>query len=151
MKRSDVVRLKAEHPDLLTRALEIERRSQKTNRTNRGLGGEGNKWADLLALDDAQAKTVAREFSDSQGNIPYFSNAGQMKYGGANSTISEALLKAAERTTFAGGANGAQAVGRTVQVNINTGNARTETVNTDEAGAAAVVRALQAASLSAGR
>lgn len=58
MKRSEVVRLKAEHPDLLNRALEIERRSQKTNRTNRGLGGENNKWADWLAMDDAQAKML---------------------------------------------------------------------------------------------
>lgn len=58
MKRSEVVRLKAEHPDLLNRALEIERRSQKTNRTNRGLGGEGNKWADWLAMDEAQAKLM---------------------------------------------------------------------------------------------
>lgn len=58
MKRSEVVRLKAEHPDLLNRALEIERRSQKTNRTNRGLGGENNKWADWLAMDDAQAKLM---------------------------------------------------------------------------------------------
>lgn len=58
MKRSEVVRLKAEHPNLLERALEIERRSQKTNRTNRGLGGEGNKWADWLAMDDAQVKLM---------------------------------------------------------------------------------------------
>jgi len=58
MKRSEVVRLKAEHPDLLKRALEIEQRSQKTNRTNRGLGGENNKWADWLAMDDAQAKML---------------------------------------------------------------------------------------------
>lgn len=58
MKRSEVVRLKADHPELLARALEIERRSQKTNRTNRGLGGEKNKWADWLAMDEAQAKMM---------------------------------------------------------------------------------------------
>lgn len=58
MKRSEVIRLKDEHPELLERALEIERRSQKTNRTNRGLGGEGNKWSDWLAMDAAQAKLL---------------------------------------------------------------------------------------------
>lgn len=112
------------------------------------------KFLEGAGLNTEQAKSTAREFADSQGNIPYFSNPGQMKYGGRDSTISQALLKAAERTTFgtAGGTTaGAQPVGRTVQVNINTGNNRTETVNTDDAGAAAVVRALQAASLGAGR
>jgi tape measure domain-containing protein len=62
-------------------------------------------------LDDVQAKSVAREFSDSKGEIPYFSNPGQMKYGGSGSTMSEALLKAAERTTFGLGSNGAASVG----------------------------------------
>lgn len=152
--------------ELAQRAIDLENKRRGVDAQGFAADSKGNRitaGGDLTTLtgianflknaglDDAQAKTVAREFSDSQGNISYFSNPGQMKYGGANSTISEALLKAAERTTFAGGANGAQAVGRTVQVNINTGNARTETVNTDEAGAAAVVRALQAASLSAGR
>ena len=60
-------------------------------------------------LDEANAKRVALEFSDGKGDIPYFSNPGQMKYGGANSTISQALLKAAERVTFAGPAIGSQA------------------------------------------
>jgi tape measure domain-containing protein len=54
--------------------------------------------------DDATAKAIAKEFSDGKGNIPYFPNPGQMKYGGASSTMSEALLKAAERYTFGGGA-----------------------------------------------
>jgi len=63
-------------------------------------------------LGDEQARSVALEFSDGKGGIPYFSNPGQMKYGGATSTISEALLKAAEQTTFGLGSNGATAVGR---------------------------------------
>lgn len=48
--------------------------------------------------DDATAKSIAKEFSDSQGNIPYSNNPGQIKYGG--DTLSAALLKAAERYTF---------------------------------------------------
>lgn len=105
-------------------------------------------------LDDDQAKSVAREFSDGKGNIPYFSNPGQMKYGGSGSTISEALLKAAERTTFGLGNAGASAVGgqrseqfstpsKTVNVKIDGGRGRRETVNTDDAGAAALVRSLE--------
>lgn len=99
-------------------------------------------------LDEAQAKTVAMEFSDGKGNIPYFSNPGQIKYGGRESTISEALLKAAEKITFGLGSAGAATVGRTVNVNITTPNGR-ETVATDDAGAAAIVRSLQSAGLSA--
>lgn len=53
-------------------------------------------------VDDANAKRISLEFSNGRGEIPYFSNPGQMKYGGGNSTISQALLKAAETVTFAG-------------------------------------------------
>jgi hypothetical protein len=109
-----------------------------------------SKFLQEAGLDEEQAKRVAQEFSDGKGNVPYFSNPGQIKYGGRSSTISEALLKAAERTTFGTGTGGAAGVGRTVQVNINTGQGR-ETVNTDDAGAAALVRSLQVASLSSGR
>ena len=65
-------------------------------------------------LDDGQAKNLAREFADSKGNIPYLNNPGQMKYGGATSTMSEALLKAAERITFGLGNAGSAPVGRRV-------------------------------------
>lgn len=97
-------------------------------------------------LNEEQAKGVAREFADSKGNVQYFNNPGQIKYGGRESTISEALLKAAERITFGLGDAGGGSIGRTVSVNINTPGGR-ETVNTDEAGAQALVRSLQQASL----
>lgn len=57
-KRSEVLRLKEEHPELLATALEIERRSQANNKTKRGLGGENNLWADWIAMDDAQGKLM---------------------------------------------------------------------------------------------
>lgn len=99
-------------------------------------------------LSEEQAKRLAVEFSDGKGNIPYFSNPGQIKYGGRSSTMSEALLKAAERTTFGLGSNGAAGIGRTVNVNLNTGG-RSQTVRTDEDGARAIVETLQRAGLSA--
>ena len=46
MKRSEVVQLAKERPDLIERALAMERAAQATNTTKRGLGGEGNLWAD---------------------------------------------------------------------------------------------------------
>jgi len=100
-------------------------------------------------LDDEQAKNLAREFSDGQGNIPYFSNPGQMKYGGQGSTMSQALLKAAERTTFGGANAGPVPIGRTVTVNLNVGG-KTSAVPTTEAGAAALIGVLRDASISAG-
>lgn len=56
--------------------------------------------------DDAAARKLALEFSDSKGNIPYIGNAGQKKYGGE--TMSMALLKAAETYTFGIGKGGAK-------------------------------------------
>lgn len=93
-------------------------------------------------LNEEQAKRVALEFSDGRGNIPYLSNPGQKKYGGEFSTISDALLKAAERTTFNMGGSGGQSIGRTVTVKIDGGRGKRETVNTDQAGADALIRAL---------
>lgn len=72
------------------------------------MGGDLNSLTGIAqflksaGVDDGNAKRIATEFSDGKGNIPYFSNPGQMKYGGPTSTISQALLKAAETITFAG-------------------------------------------------
>jgi hypothetical protein len=57
MKRGEVLRLRDEQPELLARALEIERRAQTgANRQLRGLGGERNLWANWLAMDASQVK-----------------------------------------------------------------------------------------------
>lgn len=58
MKRSEVIKMKKEHPDLMNRALAIEDAAQKTVTTKRGLGGQGNLWRNWLAMDDAQAKLM---------------------------------------------------------------------------------------------
>lgn len=95
------------------------------------------KFLEGAGLTAEQAKSTAREFADSQGNIPYFSNPGQMKYGGRDSTLSQALMKAAERTTFGTGGGttaSAQPIGKTTNVNFVIGG-NTQTVPTDEAGA----------------
>lgn len=109
--------------------------------------------------DDATARRIATEFSNGRGEIPYFDNPGQKRYGG--DTISMALLKAAERVTFAGsGVGGAQVPGidtgipkpspREVNVNLSVNGKSYGTVNTDSAGAEAIVNALNAAKGAAG-
>lgn len=121
--------------------------------------------------DDAQAKAITEEFADAKGNIIYFDNPGQKKYGG--DTISVALLKAAEKFTFgdrgtnapgpganpslagtpAGGSNAGGGGGAlTTTVNINLGG-RTNAIRTDAAGAGAlqsVLRELEASRGTAG-
>lgn len=105
-------------------------------------------FAQAAGLQLEAARKLALEFSDGKGNIPYFSNPGQMKYNGE--TLSAAVLKAVERVTFGTGQGGAAGVGRTVNVNLIT-NGRTRTVPTTENGAKDLIETLQAASLAAGR
>lgn len=152
--------------ELKQREIDLENKRRGVDREGFSTDKSGNRLAmggDLTTLtgianflkgaglDDEQAKTLAREFADSKGDIPYLSNPGQMKYGGQGSTMSQALLKAAERTTFGLGNNGSVPIGgsstpsKTVNVKIDGGRGRRETVNTDEAGAAALVRSLETA------
>lgn len=119
------------------------------------MGGELNTLTGIAnflkqaGLDDAQARNLAREFADSKGEIPYFNNPGQIKYGGRESTLSEALLKAAERTTFGYGNAGAAGVGREVTVKLVSGGV-SRTVPTNEEGAKALIETLRDAKLAAG-
>lgn len=56
-KRGEVLKMRDEQPELLARALEIERRAQTgANRQVRGLGGERNLWSTWLAADADQSK-----------------------------------------------------------------------------------------------
>lgn len=57
-KRSEVVSLAKNHPELIKKALEIEEASQNRHRTKIGLGGIGNLWSDWLAMDEAQSKLM---------------------------------------------------------------------------------------------
>ena len=120
------------------------------------MGGELNTLTGIrnfllqAGVNEQQAMSIAREFADSKGNVQYFNNPGQIKYGGRESTISEALLKAAERITFGLGETGAAGVGRRVTVEIRSGGRRDE-IETDQKGAQKLLRILQDAGLSAGR
>ncbi len=54
MKRGEILKLKRDNPELLERALAIEKNA--VTRQNRGLGGEGRFWRDMVAADEAQGK-----------------------------------------------------------------------------------------------
>ncbi len=107
--------------------------------------------------DEAVARSIANEFADSKGEITYMNNPGQRKYGGYNSTISSALLRAAEQWTFnetnaGGGKSGesSNSKGQTVTVNLNV-NGRSTAINVaSQSDANALIAALQTAQRAAG-
>lgn len=91
--------------------------------------------------DENEARELAKEFANAQGEIPYFGNPGQKKYGG--DTLSAAVLRAVEKRTFYGQAKGATSIpkpesGRTVRLELNLNGRDLGTVNTDPAGAGAI-------------
>lgn len=53
------------------------------------------EWLKQAGLDDETAKKISGDFVDNNGDVPYSNNAGQIKYGGRYSTMTEALYKAA--------------------------------------------------------
>ena len=77
--------------------------------------------------DDAAATQITNEFANSTGGIDYFNNAGQRKYGG--STISDALLKAAEKYTFSAAAVAASQAAAKPAATATAGTSSTKTVN----------------------
>ena len=99
------------------KAAELERKRQNVDKDGFSTGKDGGRFVaggDLNTAtgilkflqeagvkDEAKAREITREFLDSQGNVQYSNNPGQIKYGG--DTLSMALLKAAERITFGGG------------------------------------------------
>ncbi len=62
-------------------------------------------WLKSAGLDDAKAQSVARDFVDARGDVPYMNNPGQAKWGG--STLSDALSRAAQSALFGADRSGA--------------------------------------------
>jgi TP901 family phage tail tape measure protein len=91
--------------------------------------------------DDETARRIAREFADEKGNVQFFNNPGQKKYGG--DTLSYALLKAAEKVTFFGDGQTPTSIpkpesNRTVNLQLQLNGRDYGRVNTDAAGADAI-------------
>jgi hypothetical protein len=91
--------------------------------------------------DDETARRIAREFADEKGNVQFFNNPGQKKYGG--DTLSYALLRAAEKVTFFGDGQTPTSIpkpesNRTVNLQLQLNGHDYGRVNTDAAGADAI-------------
>lgn len=131
------------------RAADAERRRRRVdaegfstdNQGNR-IGAAGETWLSLYnqaksaGLDDAAAKSLAGEFTDSQGNVQFFDNPGQLRYGGRGSTLSQAFSNAIAQAIRnrpnqqgQGGQQGAlagqQGVQQAIRVDINLNGQRT--------------------------
>ena len=63
-----------------------------------------------------------KEFANEKGQIDYINNAGQIKYGGRSSTMSQAVLAAAEKYTFSDKNTKTSSIPnqtKTINININ--------------------------------
>ena len=68
--------------------------------------------------DDAAVRQIVADFLDEKGNVPYQGSRGMKKYGG--SSVSEALLNAAETYTFADKNSATSSIpNQTQTININ--------------------------------
>lgn len=56
MKATEVIELKRQHPDLFSRALEIERRAAPNLVSIKGLGRSQFSWREISENDEAQVK-----------------------------------------------------------------------------------------------
>lgn len=78
--------------------------------------GQLREWG----VDDTRAEEIARQFTDSKGDVPYFNNPGQKRWGG--DTLSMALQKAAQDAMYGSGRKSTgESMGRnsrTVNINI---------------------------------
>ncbi len=100
---------------LLERAAELERKrlnidkegfSTDSSGNRIAMGGDPTNKTGLAAFlkaagvdDDAAVRQIVADFTDEKGNVPYQGSRGMKKYGG--SSISDSLLRAAEKYTFA--------------------------------------------------
>lgn len=103
-------RSRAEAADTAERKrLNIDKEGFSTDKAgNRiAMGGDLSTLTGIAAFlkaagvdDEAEARRIAKEFANEKGQIDYINNAGQIKYGGRASTMSQAVLAAAEKYTF---------------------------------------------------
>jgi tape measure domain-containing protein len=85
----------------------VDAKGFSTDTTGQTVNGLGDTYLSILnqlkgyGLSESEAAQVAREFTDSNGNVPYFNNPGQLKYGGpGGGTLSYAIQQAAAQLLF---------------------------------------------------
>lgn len=119
---------------LIERQAELERKRLNVDKEGFSTDSSGNRIAmggdltnktGLAAFlkaagvnDDAAVRKIVADFTDEKGNVPYQGSRGMKKYGG--SSVSEALLNAAETYTFADKNSATSSIpNQTQTININ--------------------------------
>ncbi len=145
--REKALALKEREEALERKRLGVDKSGFSTDKAGNTVnaGGNLNTLTGIAAFikaagisDEGEARALAKEFADAKGDIPFFGNPGQKKYGG--DTLSQSLLRAVEKRTFFGQAQGATTIPqpestRTVNLNLSLNGRDFGTVNTDAAGA----------------
>ena len=151
---------------LLERAAELERKRLNIDKEGFSTDSSGNRIAmggDLTTKtglaaflktagvdDDAAVRKIVADFLDEKGNVAYESNRGVKKYGGYS--ISEALLNAAEKYTFADKNSGTSSIpSQTQTININLNGKSTAVTVATANDAAALKKILEDLADAAGR
>ncbi|MCT8174384.1 phage tail tape measure protein [Variovorax sp. CY25R-8] len=148
--REKALQLAEREQELERKRLGVDKNGFSTDKAGNTVnaGGNLNTLTGIAAFlkeagiaDEKKARAIALQFSDGKGNIPFFGNPGQRLYGG--DTISQALLRAAEKETFFGKGDTATTIPRPestrrVDLNLRLNGRDLGTVNTDNAGADAI-------------
>lgn len=95
--------------DLENKRLNIDAQGFSKDKAGQTVNAGGETWISIMntlkgfgVTDDAAARKIASEFTDSKGNVPFFSNPGQKKY--EADTLSMAIQKAATQYLLGAGA-----------------------------------------------
>lgn len=162
--------------DASDRAADAERRRRRVDADGFSADRQGNRivaggetWLSLYnqakgaGLTDSAAQSLAGQFTDAQGNVPFFDNPGQLRYGGQGSTLSlafsnaiaQAIRDGLTRDREQGQQGQAQQGGRGYTVNVNIGGQVTPVQVASQSDADTLARLLQqiasAATRSTGR
>lgn len=120
--------------DLENRRRGVDRDGFTTDRNGNRLTMEIPTWLSIMnqlkgyGVDEKAARSIANEFTDSQGNVPYFNNPGQKKYGQFGSTLDHAVMLAAQKWIREQGEPKLN-IGGGGQPSNNSGSSRTVNVN----------------------
>lgn len=127
--------------DLKQRAVDLENKRRGVDAsgfatnpaTGQTITAGGNTLLSLInefksyGLDDAKAQEQARQFVDSRGQVPFFNNPGQAKYGA--STLSEAVQAAASQALYGKDGSSARQGPASTGTNTSDGGKYVVTIN----------------------
>ena len=136
--------------DLENRRLGRDSEGFTTDKNGNRLTQTVDTWMSLVnqlkqwGVSEEDARKIADEFTNSKGEVPYFNNPGQIKYGGKNNTMSYALQRAAQQAlratplntpqedkgggTKPTGGSGSQSTSKAPSSEVSTGTGKTTTV-----------------------